>query len=100
LGNHVTQREHLYSGDGLQGFDVFASRTTFSTLGQIDVGAGYQFTPRFSAYAAYRLMGFTRMALADNQVPHYLADQDSMRQIKTNGDLILHGVMIGGMYNF
>lgn len=100
LGNQTTLREHLYSGDGFQGFDVFARRTTFSTLGQIDVGAGYQITPRFAAYAAYRLMGITRVGLADNQVPPFLADQDSMHHIKTNGDLILHGAMIGGLYNF
>lgn len=100
LGNQTTLREHLYSGDGFQGFDVYARRTTFSTLGQIDVGAGYQITPRFAAYAAYRLMGFTRVGLADNQVPPFLADQDSMHHIKTNGDLILHGVMLGGLYNF
>ena len=99
-GNQVNMREHLYSGDGLQGFDVLAHRTTVSTLGQIDVGAGYQITPRFSAYAAYRLMGITRAGLADNQIPPFLADQQSMQNIKTNGDLILHGVMIGGMYNF
>ena len=86
LGNQTTLREHLYSGDGYQGFDVFASRTTFSTLGQIDVGAGYQITPRFAAYAAYRLMGFTRVGLADNQVPPFLAVQASMHHIMTNGD--------------
>lgn len=99
-GNMVNMREHLYSGDGLQGFDVLAQRSTVSTLGQIDVGGGYQITPRFSAYAAYRLMGVTRVGLADNQIPPFLADQQSMQNIKTNGDLILHGVMIGGMYNF
>lgn len=99
-GNLVNMREHLYSGDGLQGFDVLAQRSTVSTLGQIDVGAGYQITPRFSAYAAYRLMGVTRVGLADNQIPPFLADQQSMQNIKTNGDLILHGVLIGGMYNF
>lgn len=100
FGNQVSMREHLYSGDGLQGFDVFARRTTASTLGQIDVGAGYQITPRFSAFAAYRLMGVTRVGLADNQIPAFWADQQGMQHIKTNGDLILHGVMIGGMWNF
>ncbi|HEX5446707.1 MAG TPA: BBP7 family outer membrane beta-barrel protein [Pirellulales bacterium] len=99
-GNQVNMREHLYSGDGQQGFDVLARRSTVSTIGQVDVGAGYQITPRFSAYVAYRLMGVTRVGLADNQIPPFLADRQSMQNIKTNGDLILHGVLIGGMYNF
>ncbi|HVX15149.1 MAG TPA: hypothetical protein VHC22_28410 [Pirellulales bacterium] len=100
FGNEVSMREHLYSGDGQQGFDVLARRSTVSTLGQIDLGAGYQITSRFSAFAAYRLMGVTRVGLADNQIPAFWADQQGMQNIKTNGDLILHGVMIGGMYNF
>lgn len=99
-GNQVTMREHLYSGDGAQGFDVFAARNTVSTLGQIDVGAGYQITPRFSAFAAYRLIGVSRVGLADNQIPAFWADQQGMSQLKTNGDLILHGVLMGGMWNF
>lgn len=99
-GNQVTMREHLYSGDGAQGFDVFAARNTVSTLGQIDLGAGYQVTPRFSAFAAYRLIGVTRVGLADNQIPAFWADQQGMANLKTNGDLILHGVMMGGMWNF
>ena len=53
-----------------------------------------------SAFAAYRLMGVTRVGLADNQIPAYWADQQGMSQIKTNGDLILHGVMMGGMWNY
>ncbi|HWB10623.1 MAG TPA: hypothetical protein VG826_15440 [Pirellulales bacterium] len=100
FGNAVSMREHLYSGDGMQGFDVFARRSTVSTLGQIDVGIGYQLTPRFSAFAAYRLIGVTRVGLADNQIPAFWADQQGMSQIKTNGDLILHGILVGGMWNF
>lgn len=100
FGNQVSMREHLYSGDGAQGFDVMAHRSTVSTLGQIDIGGGYQITPRFSAFAAYRLMGITRVGLADNQIPAFWADQQGMQNLKTNGDLILHGIMLGGMWNF
>jgi hypothetical protein len=100
FGNQVSMREHLYSGDGMQGFDVFARRSTVSTLGQIDIGAGYQITSRFSAFAAYRLMGVTRVGLADNQIPAFWADQQGMSHIKTNGDLILHGILVGGMWNY
>ena len=100
FGNQVSMREHLYSGDGAQGFDVLARRSTASTLGQLDLGAGYQITPRFSAFAAYRLIGVTRVGLADNQIPPFWADQQGMQHIKTNGDLILHGVMMGAMWNF
>jgi hypothetical protein len=113
FGNHTTIDANVYSGNGVQGsvqnifntnvtspFRVQSAKNGIAMLGQIDVGTGFQITPRFSAFAAYRVMAFSRMALADNQIPPFLVDQAAIRDIQTNGNLILHGVVIGGMYNY
>lgn len=113
FGNHSTIDANVYSGNGVQGsvqnifntnvtspFRVQAAKNGIAMLGQIDLGTGFQITPRFSAFAAYRVMAFSRMALADNQIPPFLVDQAAIRDIQKNGNLILHGVIIGGQYNY
>jgi hypothetical protein len=113
FSNHATINANVYSGDGLQGnvqnifnpaatspFLVSSSKTSTSLMGQIDLGANVQITPRFSAFAAYRVMAFSRMALADNQIPPFLVDQAAIRDIQMNGNLVLHGVLIGGQFNY
>ena len=113
FGNHATINANVYSGNGLQGnvqnifnpaitspYLVSSSKNSVSLMGQIDLGAGWQITPRFSAFAAYRVMAFSRMALADNQIPPFLVDQAAVRDIQMNGNLILHGVVMGGQFNY
>lgn len=113
FGNHTTVDANVYSGSGVQGavqnifnpnitspFRVQSAKNGIAMLGQIDVGTAFQITPRFSAFAAYRVMAFNRMALADNQIPAFLVDQAKIRDIQTNGNLILHGIVVGGMYNY
>lgn len=113
FGNHATIYSNVYSGNGLQGnvenifntsqtspFLVQSSKNSVALMGQIDLGFGYQITPRFSAFAAYRVMAFSRMALADNQIPPFLVDQAAIRDIQMNGNLVLHGVVVGGMFNY
>lgn len=100
FGNRVYLQEQLATGNGIQSFAITANKTTTSILGQIDLGTAWQMTPRFAAFIAYRVLAASRVALADNQIPPFLADTASMLNIKTNGDLLLHGAVIGGMYNF
>jgi len=110
LGNHMTSTSQLYSGDGLQGYNNFTgapvpynshgSKNTASLLAQIDVGLGWQITPRFSAFASYRAVAVSRVGQADNQFTPFLADSAGIKDIQTNGDLILHGAVIGGQWNY
>jgi hypothetical protein len=110
MGNHLTASSQLYSGDGLQGYNNFtgtavpyastSSKNTCSLLGQIDVGLGWQFTPRFSAFASYRAVAVSRVGQADNQFTPFLADAAGIKDIQTNGDLILHGAVIGAQWNY
>lgn len=113
FGNHATIDANVYSGNGVQGsvqnifnpsvtspFRVQSAKNGVALMGQIDLGTGFQITPRFSAFAAYRVMAFSRMALSDNQIPPFLVDQAAIRDVQTNGNLILHGVVVGGQYNY
>ena len=113
FGNHATINANVYSGNGLQGnvqnifntnvtspFLVQSSKNRVALMGQIDLGTNLQITPRFSAFAAYRVMAFSRMALADNQIPPFLVDQAAIRDIQMNGNLVLHGVIMGGQFNY
>jgi len=113
FGNHATINANVYSGNGLQGnvqnifdptitspFQVNSSKNRVALMGQIDLGTNFQITPRFSAFAAYRVMAISRVALADNQIPPFLVDQAAIRDIQMNGNLVLHGVVMGGMFNY
>ncbi|HUY91101.1 MAG TPA: BBP7 family outer membrane beta-barrel protein [Pirellulales bacterium] len=113
FGNHATIYSNVYSGNGLQGnvenvyntsqtspFLVQSSKNSAALMGQIDLGAGYQITPRFALFAAYRVMAFSRVALADNQIPAFLVDRAAIQDIQMNGNLVLHGIMMGGMFNY
>jgi hypothetical protein len=113
FGNHATINANLYSGDGQAGlvqnifdptvtspFQVAASKNRVALMGQIDLGTNLQITPRFSAFAAYRVMAVSRVALADNQIPPFLVDQAAIRDVQVNGNLVLHGVIMGGMFNY
>lgn len=113
FGNHATINANVYSGNGLQGnvqnifntsvtspFQVNATKNQVALMGQIDLGTNFQITPRFSAFAAYRVMAVSRVALADNQIPPFLVDQAKIRDIQMNGNLVLHGVIMGGMFNY
>ncbi|MCC7084514.1 MAG: BBP7 family outer membrane beta-barrel protein [Pirellulales bacterium] len=107
-GNHVTGQNSLYTGDGLYGtfqdsgnaLNFTNSANTFSMLASIDVGFTYAFTPNWLFTAGYRVVAASQVALADNQIPHYLADEAQWRSINTNGDLILHGGFAGLEYRF
>lgn len=96
MGVHAT----LYSGDGREGFNINATSTRFAVMGEIDLGGQYYLTPRFSMFAAYRLIGVSGVATADTQIPPFLVDAAGFTQLNHNDALLLQGVMVGGMWNF
>jgi hypothetical protein len=90
----MSNRSVLARGDGVLGFDVNANKSDFSLLGEIDTGFSWFFGPHFMAYAGYRVVGVTNVALSDNQFVQGIGD------VKQSGSLILHGVMMGGGWTF
>jgi hypothetical protein len=93
--NKISTRAHLYSGDGLEGYDIYGQDTDFSFLAQIDAGVTYAISNNWRLFAGYRLIAVTGVTLGDNQFPHYLAATDELAVPDTNGDLILHGGIAG-----
>jgi hypothetical protein len=69
-------------------------------LGEIDLGGQYYITPRLAVFGAYRLVGISGVALADNVTPHYLNDFPVMQTVNRNGDVLLQGLYTGMQFNF
>ncbi len=100
MGNNMSVRNQLYTGDGVMQFDITGEKTDFSFLGQLDTGFAFQFAPRWRAFAGYRVIGVTGVALADNQFLPFLADAAGFADVKSNGDLVLHGGFAGLEFNY
>lgn len=85
--------------DGQQ-YWLSSSKTDAAFLGELDLGTSYQITRRWSAYAGYRAVAATGVALTNNQIPTYLCDIQDACNIDSNGSLILHGVYAGIGFNW
>jgi hypothetical protein len=99
-GNQMTCRNQLYTGDGQVGFDITGHKSDVAFLGEIDTGLNYAFTPNLKAYIGYRVVGVANVALSDNQMLPFLADQQGFSEVKQNGSLILHGGFAGLGWTF
>ncbi len=98
--NQMNGRTLLYDGNGNLAYDIPAHMTDFSMLGEIDTGFTYFWRANLFSYVGYRVVGVSNVALSDNQYLPYLADVKGFSQVKQNGSLILHGVMLGGGFLF
>jgi Putative beta barrel porin-7 (BBP7) len=102
-GNHITGLNSMALADGTRAtFDVGGdplyfhnTANVFSMLGSIDVGFNWAFGQNWSLIGGYRVVGVSGVALADNQIPQFFADEGGWKTIKTNGDLIVDGAFAG-----
>jgi hypothetical protein len=99
-GNQMNCRTLLYSGDGQLGFDIGSHKSDVAFLGELDSGFSYAFGQNWRAFIGYRVVSVANVALADNQFLPSLADSSGFAQVKQNGTVILHGVMIGAGWAF
>jgi hypothetical protein len=99
-GNHATNEARFFRGDGVQAFDLHGSSDTVSFIGQMDLGLDYHYNCHWSATAGYRVVFISGIALSDQQIPAFLAASNDFMDVKTNGDLVLHGVFAGVEYRF
>ncbi len=100
FGNAASSTQQLYDSAGNYAFNYNNYAGMFSMIGQIDIGASWQLTPRFSIFGAYRAMGVAGVALADYQIPQYMADFRALQRVNNSGALILQGALIGGQFCF
>ena len=78
-----------------QAFNVSTSTTGVAFISELDFGFRYQFLPHWSATMGYRAVGITGVALTTDQIPLYFADIGGVRNINSDGSLILHGGYFG-----
>ena len=102
-GNHITGLNSMALADGTQAtFDAngdalnfHTSANVFSMLGSLDVGFNWAFSRNWSVIGGYRVVAVSGLALGDNQIPQFFADEAGWKTVKTNGDLILDGAFAG-----
>jgi hypothetical protein len=108
FANDINFDTRLYRGDGAtatfastgNAFDLSASETDVSMLAQIDVGVSWDFSQHWSATFGYRAVGITGLALADEQVPAFLAAEQDWLDIDSNSSMILHGAFAGLEFHY
>jgi hypothetical protein len=95
FGTYAESEARYYRGDGIVGFDVVGHKDIVTMLGSFDLGLNYDVGPHLSISGGYRVVVVSGIALADNQIPNALAATNEFADVKTNGDLIAHGVFSG-----
>jgi hypothetical protein len=103
FGNSMDFHTCGYTGDGDRAvftatgnqFDLRSSTNGFSMLGQIDLGLTYRINNCWSVTGGYRALAITGIALADDQVPHYMAAENDWTDIDKSSSVILHGAFFG-----
>lgn len=106
--NHISHHSRVGNGDGAAvvnngpnnnvAFDIRSSEDDISFMGEIDLGMAYQISSGWSAKLGYRAVGISGIALTSNQIPHRFADIAGVRDIDSNGSLILHGAYASIQY--
>ena len=89
LGNFATIRP------GGPAFNFNDSKDDLSTIGELDLAAIYQINCRTRARIGYRALGITGIALAPDQIPLNFDNETAVRDIQSNGSLLLHGAYAG-----
>lgn len=75
-------------------FNFTDDKNDVSFLGELDLGTAYHLSPCSRLVTGYRLIGVSGIALAPNQYNNFNFEP-AIRDIQTNGDLILHGAFFG-----
>lgn len=81
-------------------FMVSASKTDVAFLGELGTGVQYRLTPKWSANMGYRAIVASGVATAVDQIPLEMIHLGNVANFDNNAALILHGVNLGGVYNY
>ena len=79
---------------------VDAYKNDVALLGEIGCGLGVCMSRGFSATVGYRVLGASGIATAVSQIPFNMSHLGNVADYNNNSSLILHGLQIGGVYNF
>lgn len=76
------------------------SKNDVAFLSELGAGLGYRISPKWTATAGYRVVAVSGVATAPDNVRATFANYDSIRDFDNRGSLVLHGLNIGGIYNY
>jgi hypothetical protein len=107
-GNHSNVDFDIRTGDNVPGqsafsgefFPVSATKDDVALLAELELGARWDINCHWSAFASYRAVAVSGVALSDEQIPFTPVDMTDIRSIDTNGDLILHGATFGVQFAY
>lgn len=112
--NRIRQSQQITTGAGQVAFvddpnspfdgsiySVSSSKNDVAFLGEIDLGANVRLTQCLSAALGYRVVAANGVALAPSQIPRDFFDNiAAVREIDSNGSLLLHGAYAGVYFNY
>ena len=94
------QQHALVQCGGGSGLQLGGKLNDVALLGQLDLGTQWFLSPRWSVFVAYRVIGLSGVGLSDNQIPIYLNDQPAIRDVHSNGSLIVSGGVFGTWFSY
>ena len=102
-GNDIEARQWMtsptgdlrYSNNGNPNFDVSSSEDEFSMVGELRLGASYQYSCNWRFYGGWRFLGMTGLALAPNQAPAAFITPAQTGRIYSDGSVLVHGLQAG-----
>jgi hypothetical protein len=83
-----------------QDYVIRSTKTGLSVLGEVETGVAIRFCKGITGTCGYRVVGVSGVATAPGQIPHDFSDITSISRIRNDGSLVLHGLSLGGMYNW
>jgi hypothetical protein len=106
FGNQVDMHARSYNQAGVVGtfdesgrsYDLSNTKTDVAMVGSLDLGVNYRVGSHWMLTGGYRMVGIAGLALADDQVPAYLAAEGDWTDIESSGATIFHGAFFGATF--
>ena len=108
-GNHIEVAQWMdmptggalrFANNGNDSFYVENEKEDISILGELRLGASYQYSCNCRMYGGWRVLGVTGVALTTDQIPSSFNSPNQVAWIHSNGSLLIHGLQAGVEYNY
>lgn len=111
FGNYIEQEQRIFGTNGVavvtaglpfegEQYDIQSDKEDVAFLGELRAGVAYWVTPRWRLYGGWRAVGIAGYAHPTEQIPLNFAGTPDVRNIDSNGSLILHGLQTGVELNY
>ena len=81
-------------------YDYSSSLNDVALLCEGNFGAGIRISRGWTANLGYRVVGVNGVATAVGQIPRDFSNENEINRINNTNSLILHGLVLGAIYNF